>query len=223
MSSPATTPPAAPSAGARLRKLIGSFRAAYLPILVTYFAFGASAITGHRDALLPEGRPQAHARRRGGDRLLARTAVVDEDGRGSGVGHASGLRQPPARLSAARRRVLDRRIRGARHRRGRERRLPRGHAPRHRRLHDPGRGRRRLERRGRARRRRARPDPGAREDGAARGRHQRRLPERRARRAYRAAPYVRRGDAAAGAGTADAAMVTGPRAAAIRPLRGRDR
>jgi MFS family permease len=46
MSSPATTPPAAPSAGARLRKLIGSFRAAYLPILVTYFAFGASAITG---------------------------------------------------------------------------------------------------------------------------------------------------------------------------------
>ncbi|MBL8526638.1 MAG: hypothetical protein JNL68_03040 [Burkholderiales bacterium] len=46
MSSPATTPPAAPSAGARLRKLVGSFRLAYLPILVTYFAFGASAITG---------------------------------------------------------------------------------------------------------------------------------------------------------------------------------
>lgn len=46
MSSPATTPPAALSAAARLRKLIGSFRVAYLPILVTYFAFGASAITG---------------------------------------------------------------------------------------------------------------------------------------------------------------------------------
>ncbi|MFO1206754.1 MAG: hypothetical protein U1E63_13690 [Burkholderiales bacterium] len=29
-----------------MRKLIGSFRAAYLPVLVTYFAFGASAVTG---------------------------------------------------------------------------------------------------------------------------------------------------------------------------------
>jgi MFS family permease len=33
------------SVGARLRKLVGGFRVAYLPILTTYFAFGASAIT----------------------------------------------------------------------------------------------------------------------------------------------------------------------------------
>ena len=31
--------------GARVRRLIGGFRSAYLPILTTYFAFGASAIT----------------------------------------------------------------------------------------------------------------------------------------------------------------------------------
>jgi hypothetical protein len=46
MSSPATTSPASLSVAARFRKLIGGFRAAYLPILVTYFAYGASAITG---------------------------------------------------------------------------------------------------------------------------------------------------------------------------------
>ena len=46
MSSPATTPAAAPSAAARWRRFVGSFRLAYLPILVTYFAYGASAITG---------------------------------------------------------------------------------------------------------------------------------------------------------------------------------
>jgi MFS family permease len=38
--------PVAESKFARLRKLTGGFRSAYLPILVTYFAFGASAITG---------------------------------------------------------------------------------------------------------------------------------------------------------------------------------
>ncbi len=46
MSTPATTSPTAASVGSRLRKLIGGFRAAYLPILVTYFTFGATAITG---------------------------------------------------------------------------------------------------------------------------------------------------------------------------------
>ena len=46
MSSPATVTRAVQSARSRFRGLFGGFRAAYLPILVTYFAFGASAITG---------------------------------------------------------------------------------------------------------------------------------------------------------------------------------
>ncbi len=42
----ATAPAATPNVRARLRGFLGGFRAAYLPIMATYFAYGASAITG---------------------------------------------------------------------------------------------------------------------------------------------------------------------------------
>src|SRR6185295_17207506 len=37
---------AAPARGALLRRLFGNVRLAYLPVLVTYFCYGASGITG---------------------------------------------------------------------------------------------------------------------------------------------------------------------------------
>ena len=40
-----TAPAAAPSRGAVLRSLFGTVRLAYLPVLVTYFCYGASGIT----------------------------------------------------------------------------------------------------------------------------------------------------------------------------------
>ena len=40
-----TAPAAAPARGAVLRGLFGSVRLAYLPVLVTYFCYGASGIT----------------------------------------------------------------------------------------------------------------------------------------------------------------------------------
>ena len=41
-----TAPAPAPTRGAVLRALFGSVRLAYLPVLVTYFCYGASGITG---------------------------------------------------------------------------------------------------------------------------------------------------------------------------------
>lgn len=46
MSAPATVTVAIQNARDRFRGLFGGFRTAYLPILVTYFAYGASALTG---------------------------------------------------------------------------------------------------------------------------------------------------------------------------------
>src|SRR3990167_6464313 len=42
MPEPSTTPPAAP---ARFRRLFGTLRLSYVPVLVTYFGYGANSVT----------------------------------------------------------------------------------------------------------------------------------------------------------------------------------
>ena len=69
-------------------RVFGTVKLAYLPVLITYFCYGASAITTIALLFFQKDGARHHAGRRGGHCVLGRAAVEHEDGGGRGVRHA---------------------------------------------------------------------------------------------------------------------------------------